>query len=65
MASKVPSTSKAHLGPLSLTTYSFTEIIRGGINGESDLSADLDYSAKLLHKLTPIYFCELFGRPRN
>ena len=45
------------------TFLRFTEIIRKGVNAESDLSADPDYSTKLLRELTPIILYGMFGRP--
>jgi AcrR family transcriptional regulator len=45
------------------TILRFTEIIRRGINAESDLSAEPDYSARLLRELTPIILYGMFGRP--
>ena len=45
------------------TILRFTEIIRRGINAESDSSADPDYSARLLRELTPIILYGMFGRP--
>ena len=43
----------------------FTEIIRKGINAESDLSADPDYSTKLLREISPLILYGMFGRPRK
>ena len=45
------------------TILRFTEIIRRGINAESDSSADTYSSARLLRDLTPIILYGMFGRP--
>jgi hypothetical protein len=51
---------------ITLETYiRFTEIIRKGINAESDLSVDPDYGTKLLHELTPFILYGMFGKPRK
>jgi AcrR family transcriptional regulator len=48
---------------VSMETYMrFTEILRKGLNAEADLSADPDYSSKLLRDLTPLILYGMFGK---
>jgi AcrR family transcriptional regulator len=44
------------------TILRYSEIIRKGINAESDLSEEPEYTAKLLRELTPIVLYGIFGK---
>ena len=40
----------------------FTEIMRKGINAEADLSADPDYTTRLINEISPIVLYGILGK---